>query len=254
MNLERRTDRMRSELIDQKQRLRVVFESGKDNRFDMPLISDVTSLMQDAQDHPDLKVVSFESAGPDFSLGFAPEDHRRSRAPGVLRAFHGMVRAIDAVSVPVAVLARGRCMGAGLELALLASWIFAHDYSNFGLPDIRAGALAPLAAVLLPIRVGQARADTLYLTGRTITAREALELGLIEDVSGSPEAAFAAFASANVYVRSASSIRQGYRAVRKGIHRALHEELTEIEHEYIDELLGAKHDAAIRARRAYSQA
>ena len=60
---------------------------------------------------------------------------------------------------------------------------------RLGQPEIVLGVFAPAASVLLPKRVGQARAEDLLFSGRTVNADEARAIGLVDAVADDPEAA-----------------------------------------------------------------
>ena len=58
----------------------------------------------------------------------------------------------------------GQCLGGGLEVASAGHLIFAAPDSKMGQPEIKLGVFAPAASCLLPIRIGQARAEDLLFT------------------------------------------------------------------------------------------
>jgi hypothetical protein len=78
----------------------------------------------------------------------------------------------------------GACIGAGIEIPAFADRVVAARDSFFQLPELRFG-LIPGAGgtVSLPRRIGRHRAAWLVLTGRRISARTALEWGLVDAVS-----------------------------------------------------------------------
>ena len=78
---------------------------------------------------------------------------------------------------------RGYALGGGCELVLACDLVVASEDARFGLPEIRLGVFPPAAAALLPRLVGPRRALDLVLTGRTIGAQEALELGMVTKVA-----------------------------------------------------------------------
>lgn len=81
---------------------------------------------------------------------------------------------------PVIAEVGGYCLGGGLELALMCDLIIASEAARFGQPEITlatlpgSGGTQRLAAIL-----GKNRAMELCLTGRHLTAEEALAWGLI---------------------------------------------------------------------------
>jgi len=74
-----------------------------------------------------------------------------------------------------------------MELATFCDFVVATHTARFGQPEIKLGCFPPVAAVLLPVLLGPRRALDLILTGRTVTATEARELGLVNRVVGEDE-------------------------------------------------------------------
>ncbi|TCM21807.1 enoyl-CoA hydratase/carnithine racemase [Novosphingobium sp. PhB165] len=75
----------------------------------------------------------------------------------------------------------GACIGAGLELAAFASRIVATPRSWFQLPELAMGILPGAGGcVSLSRRIGRQRTLLMILSGRRLTAREALDWGLVD--------------------------------------------------------------------------
>lgn len=84
---------------------------------------------------------------------------------------------------PVIAAVRGWALGAGLELALACDWIVAAEDAVLGLPETGLGLIPGFGGtVRLASAVGRARACELILTGRTLGALEARDLGLVARV------------------------------------------------------------------------
>ena len=93
------------------------------------------------------------------------------------------VQAIMSCSKPVVAGVAGYAFGGGLELALLSDVVIAADNARFGFPEITLGVLPQMGGVsLLTARIGRAKAADMLLTGRHISAQEALECGLVSRV------------------------------------------------------------------------
>ena len=76
----------------------------------------------------------------------------------------------------------GAALGGGCELVAACDIVIASDRSRFGQPEIKLGVFPPVAAVLLPLVIGEKRARELILTGEIIDATEAGRLGLCNHV------------------------------------------------------------------------
>lgn len=100
---------------------------------------------------------------------------------------HAVFNRLAALPVPVIARTDGYTLGGGLELAMACDLIVASSGAKFGQPEARLGFVAGWGGSFrLPRRVGLARAKEMFFTGRTLSAQEALAVGLIDFV-GEPE-------------------------------------------------------------------
>jgi len=82
-------------------------------------------------------------------------------------------------SKPLLVVVNGPAFGGGAELAALGDLVIATPKAKFAQPEIKLGVFPPLAAAVLPYILGPKQALELVLTGETIGAERARELGLV---------------------------------------------------------------------------
>jgi enoyl-CoA hydratase len=109
----------------------------------------------------------------------ATVDHLRTRMIAFYRAWLSIRR----LEVPTVAAVNGPAIGAGLCLALACDLRYAAQGARLGVPFVKLGMHAGMAATyLLPHVVGEAHARDLLLTGRTVDADEALRLGLVSRV------------------------------------------------------------------------
>lgn len=93
----------------------------------------------------------------------------------------GLNAVIEASPLPVIAACNGFTLGGGAVLALACDIRMAAESAKFGFPEVKVGAFASGSGTQrLPRLVGRGRALDLLLTGRTIDASEALEIGLVE--------------------------------------------------------------------------
>jgi enoyl-CoA hydratase/carnithine racemase len=84
---------------------------------------------------------------------------------------------------PIIAACNGHTLGGGAVLALACDFRIASTSANFGFPEVKVGAFASGSGTQrLPRLVGRGRALDLLLTGRVITAEQALQYGLVEYV------------------------------------------------------------------------
>lgn len=85
---------------------------------------------------------------------------------------------------PVIAAVNGAAIGGGFELALACDLIIAHDRATFALPEAKVG-LAALGGGLqrLPREIGLKRTMGLAMTGRRVSAREAVDWGFVNEAT-----------------------------------------------------------------------
>jgi enoyl-CoA hydratase len=117
---------------------------------------------------------SWIASEPDASV-----DYLRTRMIAFYRAWLSIRR----LEVPTIAAVNGHAIGGGLCLALACDLRYAAAPAKLGVPFVKLGMHAGMAATyLLPDVVGPAHARDLLLTGRVVDADEALRLGLVSRV------------------------------------------------------------------------
>ncbi|MEH3143184.1 MAG: enoyl-CoA hydratase [Mycobacterium kyogaense] len=120
------------------------------------------------------------SAGEDMT---ELETLNGEEAAAAARLCETAVEALAAIPRPTIAAVTGYALGAGLTLALAADWRVSGDNAKFGATEILAGMVpAGGGAARLTAAVGPSKARDLVFTGRFVDAREALELGLVDEL------------------------------------------------------------------------
>ncbi len=228
--------------------LALTFAEAKGNLLTEALIRDWRSVLADLRDpvraHR-VKLLTMTGAGPDFSFGASIVEHAPDRIAGALPDFNAFILDLLQLPMPTAALVRGRCLGGGLEVALACDFIFAEESATIGLPEVAIGACAPIASVLLPARIGAARATSALLTGHTRPARHWQADGLVEAVwpDGTMEAECGRWYADSLGRLSAEALRHAVVAARREVLLAAERSLARNERLYLDSL-AKTHDAA----------
>jgi enoyl-CoA hydratase len=92
-------------------------------------------------------------------------------------------RRVETLGKPVIACIQGFALGGGCELAMACTLRIAADDARFGQPEVKLGIIAGYGGTQrLPRLVGRGAALKLLLTGETVTADEALRIGLVDEV------------------------------------------------------------------------
>jgi enoyl-CoA hydratase/carnithine racemase len=113
--------------------------------------------------------------GPEYKgMGFLA--HRHPRGFGALTHRFGM-------SKPIVAAVNGFALGGGLELALACDLIVAAEHAEFGFPEPRIGLMAMDGGMHRLVRhIPLKLAMGILLTGRRVSAQEALRIGLVNEI------------------------------------------------------------------------
>ena len=209
------------------------------NILDIPTIERLGRTIEELAADPELLVVILRGSGEKaFSAGVAVQDHTPDKVGPMLDSLHGAIRRLRDLDALTIAAVHGHCLGGGLELAVSCDLVIATDDARFGLPEIELGCYPPVAAALLPQRIGSGPVLDLILTGRTITAQEAERLGLVTRRVhwGGLDATVREYAE-RVRAKSAPVVRLAKKAVRAGRSLPFSDALAETERIYKEELL-----------------
>jgi enoyl-CoA hydratase len=117
---------------------------------------------------------------------------------------------------PVIALINGLCLGAGNEIALACDLRLASDSAKFGQPEINLGIIPGSGATQRLTRlVGPGKARELIFSGRIISAEEALQIGLVNQVVPADELIPTGIKlAASIAAKSAFALKMAKRSMR----------------------------------------
>ena len=222
--------------------LRLRLARPKANIVDAAMIGALRKVLADDREDHRLKAVLLDHEGPHFSFGASIQEHMPDAIGPMLRALHALLGDLLDFPVPILVAVRGRCLGGGLELASACGLMFIAPDAQLGQPEIGIGVFAPAASCILTERLGQAAAEDLLLSGRSIGAEEARASGLATRIAADPEAAALAWIDGHLLPKSAASLRFALQAARRPFAERVKQRFAEVEKLCLDGLM-ATHDA-----------
>jgi len=217
--------------------LRLRLARPKANVIDAAMIAALAGAFARHRDNAGLLAVLVDHEGPHFSFGASVEEHLPASCEQMLRSLHDLLEAMLDWPRPILMAIRGQCLGGGLEFALAGNLMFAAPEAQFGQPELKLGVFAPAASVLLPLRIGQARAEDLLLSGRSIDAQTALAWGIAHEVADDPAAAAAAYFDQHFAAKSAAALALAVRAAREPFADLARARLADVEALYLDKLM-----------------
>lgn len=159
------------------------------NSLNVPMSEELVKVATHCDSNPDIRCVVFTGAGKMFSAGgdlvsFASQgekmgEYMRYATTGL----HAAISRFTRMNAPYLVAVNGVAAGAGFSMAISGDMIFAAESAKFTMAYTRAG-VSPdgSASYFLPRLVGHAKAMQLILMNDLLTAQQAKEWGLVNEV------------------------------------------------------------------------
>jgi len=208
------------------------------NVLNIEMMDEINDTLRDWIEEKDLKVVLFDAEGKCFSAGVDVGEHMGDLAPKMIESFHRMFRLMEALGAVTVASVFGSCLGGGCELAIFCDLVITDETAKFGQPEIQVGVLPPIAAQVMPRIIGRKAANDLILSGRIISAQEAVEMGLINKVVAKGDLSQETESFIKPYLSlSAEVIRIAKKTIKAGLMDELEPSLKAIEDIYLNELM-----------------
>jgi cyclohexa-1,5-dienecarbonyl-CoA hydratase len=231
---------IRVEKLFEESVIKIVLNSPKANVLEAAMLGEILAVIKDLGSSKNFKLIVFEGEGKHFSFGASVPEHTKDKAAMMLKSFHELFYGLADLGIPTMAVVRGQCLGGGMELALFCNFIVADSTAFFGQPEIVLGVFPPPASVMLPLKIGQTFADEIALTGRSLDAREAAKIGLVNLLCEDGQDAWESsckWIEEYILPKSASSLRIANFAVRTQFFRAIREDLPRMEGLYLKNLM-----------------
>ncbi|HEY7893352.1 MAG TPA: enoyl-CoA hydratase/isomerase family protein [Gemmatimonadaceae bacterium] len=160
----------------------------KKNALDRDAANEVREALARCAGDDSVRAVLLDAEGADFCAGAdlaalatlveagAHAQHEDAMALG------NVFIAMRELPKPVVAAVRGRALAGGAGLATACDIVLAEDDAKFGYPEVHVGFVPAMVMTMLRRAVGEKQAFDLVATGRLLSAREAVDLGLVSRV------------------------------------------------------------------------
>lgn len=207
------------EIVDGVGRI-VLARPEQSNSFDLPAAQDLARAVE-AVSSDEVRAITLTAEGKRFCAGgdvksFVAADDAPAYLLELATVLEGALRDLAELPKPVVSGVRGAVAGAGLAVMLSSDVIVASESTKFVMAYSGIG-LTPDCGVsyLVPRAIGQQRALDFALTGRVLSAAEALDWGLVSYVVADDEVEAKVDAIARTWADSApAALGQAKRLIR----------------------------------------
>ena len=152
------------------------------NALGQALRAGLARVIAEAGADPTVSAIVLAAAGRAFIAG---ADISEFGKPPLAPFLPDVLDAIEACRKPVVVAIQGAALGGGLEVALACHGRVAAPAASLGLPEVKLGLIPGAGGTQrLPRLIGAAKAFPMMLSGEPVNAGKALELGLVDAVTG----------------------------------------------------------------------
>ena len=178
-------------LAPEERNIGVIMMSRPDvlNAMNEELLTELDSLLEEIRVDNEIRVVVIKGAGRAFSVGAdlrviqrLAESSDEEATRSFIRLGQNVFGKVEDFDKPVIAALNGYVFGGGLDLALACDLRIASEDARIGYPEVGLGIISAWGGCLhLAKLTGRGKAAELILTGKQLGAKEAEEMGLIND-------------------------------------------------------------------------
>ncbi|MSZ54191.1 MAG: enoyl-CoA hydratase, partial [Actinobacteria bacterium] len=170
-----------------------------------------------------IRCVVISSEGDSFTAGNDINDFANNPQMDEGSPVFNFLFAIHNFPKPLIAAVQGRAVGIGTTMLMHCDIVTANPNSIFSMPFVSLGLVAEGgSSYLFPRLVGHAKASEILLTGRSFTAEEALQMGLINQVSSDHLSAAMKFAQ-ELAEQPPTAVINTKALLKSGSHEALNQ-------------------------------
>ncbi len=193
------------------------------NALNAELITEFSQALDEVAVNEDIRVLILTGAGEKSFVAGADITELATFNPLQAKQFsqqgHQAINKLQALPIPVIAAVNGFALGGGSEIALACDFIYTSQDAKFGLPEITLGIIPGFGGTQrLPRSIGKNRAKELIFTGRMISAQDAMQLGMVNQVHVANELMEAVQKTAKqIAAKGRAALRAAKQAINSGM-------------------------------------
>jgi enoyl-CoA hydratase/carnithine racemase len=212
------------------------------NAITVAMYAALADAIESAATDPDIRLITIEGAGEDFTAGNDLADFMAEMPPPGTSDIPvwRLLRALAKNEVPILAAVHGNAVGIGTTMLFHCDLVIAEQGTRFVMPFVDLG-LVPEAAssLLLPRLAGRRRAARYLLLGEAFGPDEALEFGLVSHVAAKGELQTSVDATVSALLaKPAQALKLTQRLLRRGPVEEILDRM-ELENGHFAERLGS---------------
>lgn len=229
----------------------VTLHRGKVNALNEAVVAQLGEGLEGLADDPQVAAVILSGRGSFFSFGFDVPgfmQHPRTAFGEFVRSFTRLYLYLFTFPKPVVAALNGHAIAGGCMLATACDYrLMATGKAKIALNEIAFGATVPAGSVeMLKACVGQRNAGTILYSGAMLSAEEALELGLVDEVASTEELPAAA---KNVALDLAEKDGVAFKSMKRLLRGPVAQTIRATEEDSIAEFLDIWYSESTRRQR-----
>jgi enoyl-CoA hydratase len=157
------------------------------NALNSEVVESLEYALRDLEQDAAVNVVVITGAGEKAFVAGGDIKEMEAMAPLAARAFarkgQQLIEYIEKMHKPVIAAVNGYALGGGLELALACDFIYASEKAKLGLPEVTLGVIPGFGGTQNLARlIGPNKAKELIFSGKILSAQQAKEWGIVNEV------------------------------------------------------------------------
>lgn len=207
------------------------------NVLNIAMLRQLEAAISTLEGDKSVRLLVLQAEGKFFSAGVDVADHTAEKVGEMIPLFDHVCRALAEFPTPTLAVVHGHALGGGCELVLCCDLAVMVAGAKIGQPEIKLGAIAPIAALRLPLFVGYRTAADMLFSGSTLNAQEAYQAGLVNAVVPSEQlSSWVQEKALQLLELSGAALRFTKRALQLGFNNWA-DGLEELDRIYLQELM-----------------